>query len=152
MSSRSEASWAGYKLVRSVLTANKEHSSAHRFDNKAEGLVVVLEEPQKITQSTRASEDINCLGIETRVLREDRFDCRFHGVLRVPRSILVSEISARVLWKLRRFRWRVPQCGHTLFDGQLLPWAALLNETYQETRGMGPWHPSSCTKRGTWCL
>ena len=121
MPSGSEASWAGYEFVWSVLAANKEHSPAHRFDCEAESLVVALKEPQEITQRTRAPKYINRLGIEVRVLCEDRFDRRFHGMLRVPCSILISEVPTRVLRKLHRFRWRVPQCRHTLTDGQSSP-------------------------------
>ena len=103
MSGRPEASWAGYELVRSILAANKEHSPAHIFDGEPESLVVVLKEPSKIAQRTRASKDIYRLGIEMWVLGEDRFDRRFHGMLWVPCGILVSEVAARVLRKLSRF-------------------------------------------------
>jgi hypothetical protein len=44
MSSRSEASWTSDQLVWGVFAANEEYSPAHRFDNEAEILVVVLEE------------------------------------------------------------------------------------------------------------
>ena len=94
MSSRSEASWASDQLIWGVLATDKEHSPAHRFDNEAESLVVVLKESQKIAQRTRASKHINGLGIEMGILREHSFNCRLHGMLRMSCGILVSEISA----------------------------------------------------------
>jgi hypothetical protein len=45
MSSGSEASRTGDQLVWGVLAADEEHGPAHRFDDEAESLVVVLEEP-----------------------------------------------------------------------------------------------------------
>lgn len=133
MSSRSEASWTSDQLIWGILAADKEHSPAHRFDNEAESLLVVLEKPQKITQRTRAPKNINGFGIEMLILCEDRFDRRFHGMLWVPRGILVPEIPSRVLRKLRRCGRRVPQCRHTFFDDQIVTWEVILNDIYQET-------------------
>lgn len=60
----SKASWTGYELVWGILAADEEYSPAHRFDGEAKSFVVVLEEPQKIAQRTRASKNVDVLSVE----------------------------------------------------------------------------------------
>jgi hypothetical protein len=78
MTSRSKPPRPSYQLIRSILATNEKHGPAHRLDSKAEGFVVVLEEPQKTADRTRATKKINGTGVETRILCEYRFDGWFH--------------------------------------------------------------------------
>jgi hypothetical protein len=105
MPGRPKASWASYKLIRSILTADEEYSIPHCLDSEAEKFVVVLEESQKATQRACTPKYVDVRGVEMRVLHEHGFNCWLHRVTWMPSCIRVFEVFPRVLWQLLRF-WR----------------------------------------------
>jgi len=112
MTSRSKPPRTRNKLIRSILTTDEKHSPAHRLDSEAEGFVMVLEKPQETADCARASKKINILGVEMRILREQRFDGRFDGMAWVAGGVGVFEVFPGVLRELRCFWARFPEGGH----------------------------------------
>lgn len=123
MPSRPKPPWPSNKLIRRILAPYKKHSPPDRLDSETKSLVVVLEEPQQTADSACTSEKINFLGVETRMLGEDRFDRGFDGVAWVAGGIGVFEVLPGVLWKLSCFCAWVPE-GWCAF----VEWSIMVDE------------------------